>query len=312
MLLSILSPGLGFLYVGKLGRGLTANLLFVLPLVGLVALFAALEFFPALPLVVLAIGWLLFTGLVIHEVWSEIDESGESYKLKGFNHWTIYSGTFLLSYVLPIAATIVFSHQAIWELDRVDTRAMYPNLKPGDTVLIKKNAYQSKTPPLSALVALRFPGTDGYRIRRVLANDVVNSLSDAPGVRLAGDTIYVGGEQLSQVPYDARLASAAGRPTPDYELWVERNHGNAYVVALRPSLMGKPSYESTDLGSGELYLLTDNRSFPDSDAHSGPGDSRQFGTVHRDEVAGKPLYIAWSTSPSTGEIRWERIGLRLQ
>lgn len=307
--LSFLCPGLGFMYIGQLRRGLVTNLLCALALVAFVGLFAALEFFPVLPLLVLVTGWLVASGIVAATVCEAIDDRAEPYELKGYNHWTIYSATFLLAYVLPLAATIVVSNQFVWELYRVETSAMYPNVKPGDTVLIKKNAYRSAAPSPGQLAFVDIPGTDDRRVLRVLAD--AETASDGPDVRLAGGTIYVGGERLPQVPFDTRVASAADGDTPEYELWVERNHGHAYVVSLRPSLKGKPNYESTSLDAGEFYFLADNRSYPDDD-DAEAGDSRQIGPIGRDRIVGRPLYIAWSTSPSSGDIRWDRIGLRLQ
>ncbi|MFB6371989.1 MAG: signal peptidase I, partial [Bradymonadaceae bacterium] len=225
---------------------------------------------------------------------------------------TIYIATFLIAYVLPMALTVVVSNQYIWRLDRVETKAMYPTLKPGDTVLVRKNAYQSSAPTPGQLVAVEAPGDEsGSRILRILADSA--SASEGPDVRVAGDSFYIGGQRLEQRPLDPGAASVSDGEPSKYELWVERNRDHAYVVSLRPSLKGKPSYKSTTLDDRELYLLADNRSYPNADDRATDKvDSRQLGPIRRDRITGQPLYIAWSTSPSTGEIRWDRIGLRLQ
>jgi len=309
--LSFLCPGLGLMYVGKLRCGLLANALAVAALAAFVGLFALLEFFPALPLLVLIAGWLVFSALVAADVRAAIDDRSEPYEPKGYNHWTIYGATFLLAYVLPLAATLVVSNQFVWEFETVETNAMYPNLKPGDTAIIHKTAYRSEPPSPGDLVAVDVPGSDETRVLRVVANGAGDA--EAADVRRAGDTIYVGGERLSGLPLGTRIASAAGGHRSDFELWVERNGGRPYVVSLRPSLKGEPSFESTSLDDGELYLLADNRSYPGGEeADTATGDSRQFGAVGRERIVGRPLYVAWSTSPSSGASRWHRIGLRLQ
>lgn len=298
------------MYVGKLWRGVIVNLAVVASLIAFVGLFVVLEFFPVLPLLVLVAGWLLVSSLIVRDIWADVDAREETYELKGYNHWTVYSVVFLLAYVLPLAATLGAANAYVWELHEVETRAMYPSLEPGDTVLVKKTTVRSRPTDMAELVALEAPGTDRQRILRVIASGADNSEST---VRLAGDSLYVDDERLTQVPFDTRVASAAGNTTPEYELWVEHNHDDAYLVSLRPSMIDKPTYTQTTLENDQLYLLADNRSFSNDDGDSDSAvDSRDFGPVGRDNLTGTPLYVAWSTSPSSGEIRWNRIGLRLQ
>lgn len=308
-LLAALSPGLGWMYVGKPWRGLAANLAYVAGLAALVGMFVVLEFFPLLPLLVLAVGWLVFTTLIVRDVGRTVDEQSEPYELRAYNHWTIYSATALLTYAVPLAAIVGMSTRSVWDLREVEDRAMYPTVRPGETILVDQTAYRSTPPERGDLVALTVPGSDGNRSRilRVVA-------AGGDRIQLSAGTIYVNGTRLPRAPVDARLASAAGSETRDWELWVEQNGETTYVVSMRPSHRGEPEFESKELDDDSLYLLADNRSHSeggDGDT-SAPRDSRDFGPVRRGAVAGEPLYVAWSTDPSTGTIRWDRIGTELQ
>ncbi len=294
------------MYVGRPWRGLGANLLGVGALAGFVGLFVWLEFFPLLPLLVLAAGWIVFAAMLSAEVRARADELDEAYEPRGYNHWTIYAAVALVTWALPLAATAAVSLRSVWGLATVDDRAMYPTLQAGETVLVDRSAYRSAPPERGELVAVRFPG-ESTRVLRVVA-------AGGDSIQWAAGTIYVDGTRLPQVPLDSRLASATLPEGASYELWVERNAETTYVVSLRPAHRDEPEFESTELDDDKVYLLADNRSHPEGDdgEETGPGDSREIGPVRRGAISGEPLYVAWSNSPSTGEIRWSRIGVELR
>jgi hypothetical protein len=61
-----------------------------------------------------------------------------------------------------------------------------------------------------------------------------------------------------------------------------------------------------------MFLLTDNRSqIPLGNERAKIRDSRNFGSLSVDKLRGSPRYILWSQDPDTGDIRWDRIGLRI-
>lgn len=350
-LLTLCCPGLGYLYVGRFAAGLVANAAFLGLLVAFVGLWTYFEFFPLLPGAVLVVAWLVFTGFVASEVRSIAADRDEPYELKSYNHWTIYSAVVLILYVVPIAGIVLFTGTFFWSVTPIETAGMYPNLTPGDSVLVRKGTYDDrKEPKPGDLVAVQFPGVDGYRILRVLATGPTT-------VDRAANEIEVGQRKLPRIPLEATGTSTTASVSEDvpvpasppadgssdgadqadetdgdddsddapnskeeaafdpgaYELMVERNAAAKYVVSLRPSATAKPTFETYELEKDELFLLADNRSAPDRQTGDGDvRDSRVFGPVRRDAISGEPLYVAWSTHPSTGAIRWNRIGLRLQ
>jgi hypothetical protein len=70
----------------------------------------------------------------------------------------------------------------------------------------------------------------------------------------------------------------------------ERAHGRGVLV------------QPVRLAEGEYYVLHDNRSHFD--------DSRGYGPVHRSQIVGQPLYIAFSADGSG--VHWGRVAKRVQ
>jgi len=338
------------MYVGHFAAGLVTIGGFLGLLVAFVAVWTSIEFFPILPGAVFTVAWLVLTGFVAGDVRQIAVDRDEPYELESYNHWTIYSAVFLVLYVIPIAGVVLFTGTVFWTTASAETAAMYPNLRPGDSVLVRKRVYGEEKPPRPGdLVAMQFSGDDGYRVLRILATgpttvdraateirvgdrtlariplEATGSSTTAsvegavpiPGSSRSDDPAGTGGVTADTSSSDASASSeetSASRVEPGaYELMVERNAAARYVVSLRPSATAKPSFETYELEKNEHFLLADNRSAPARQTGDGEvRDSRVFGPVRGDAIAGKPLYIAWSTDPKTGAVRWNRIGLRLQ
>lgn len=368
--LAFLCPGLAYLYVGEFKTGVLTNALYVLALLGFILAWTATATFPAAPGVVFALGWIVFTVLVALDVRERIDRSDEPFELRSFNHWTVYSGVFLLTFALPIAGLFAGTGSLLWNVQRADSPSMYPNVQSGDVVLIQKTAYRNRRPRPGELVALQSPGERGYRLQRVVAagNSTVRLSSRSADQPFCppGPAISVGDRRIPRVPLeeDANTTLAQRSDTPslppsgsehasarsttsgeepsktdsnetNIELLVEQNAGRKYVVSVQvpdgrsfdnfgPAerelceegpVESRPSdaIETYNLAEEELFTLSDHRTSSGLDAdRPPPGDGRTTGPVDLDSVAGKPLFIAWSSDPRSGAVRWERIGLRLQ
>jgi len=344
-LLTSLCPGLGYLYIGEFGAGLLANALFVGLLTVFVLLWTLLEFFPILPGFVLLLVWLLGTIYAARDVRGRIAERREPYALKSYNHWTIYSAVYLVGYLLPLAAICVGTASFFWTTAPVESTAMYPNLAPGDTALIRKSTVSGESLGPGDPVAVRSSPDSKYRMLRIVA-------AGPTEVRRAANNIEVGERTLPRIPLESvpesKTASASAAPpigefrsppapeqtsseetrddgdgnrdraersasADDYELMVERNASAKYVISIRPAANAKPSFDTFELAEDQYFLLADNRSAPDRQTGEVEvRDSRVFGPVRRDAIVGRPMFIAWSTEPSTGSIRWDRVGLRIR
>lgn len=305
-LLTFLCPGLGYMYIGKLNRGLLLNILFIAALAGFVGLFTAVEFFPLPPLLVMAGAWLVFSALAAGDVAKLARQQGPSFDPEGYNHWTMYAAVVLLTYVLPVAAVGVFSHEFLWDVSEAQTSAMYPNAQEGDTLLIRKRAFTGRLPRRGEVVAARFQGSSDYHVLRVVA---------LPGetVTMEGNTLRIDGKRLPRYPLPDEVSTPPSLdPRGGFNLEVESNRGSDYVISFARNGSFPPTIEEMQLGEGELFLLADNRSHFDDDEDDAIRDSRDFGPVDASSLAGKPMFVAWSTTPGSGAIRWNRIGLRIQ
>jgi signal peptidase I len=295
------------MYVGHIGRGLLWNLGFVAAIVAVVAVVTTWRVFPLLPLVVLAVAWLVFSWISASSVRATIEREGRELALESYNHWTVYSAVGLLTYALPLAAVFVFTQQFLWTVETIETGAMYPNLLPGDTVLVERRTFDDRSPERGEVVAFeRSPST--WNILRTAAR---------PGdhVRVEGYTFYLEGRQRPQTRLDdaSLKGTSPSIPIGPFELMLERNQNRQYVVSVVPAARFSTGFDSRTLGDEQFYLLADNRSqrTDDLSARQPIRDSRDFGPVGSKAMRGKPLYVAWSASSKQG-IRWERIGLRLR
>lgn len=308
--LTLLCPGLGLMYVGQLLKGVTINLIFLLVLEAFVIVFSILKFFPLLPAMVVVLAWVVFTTFVGAAVADKLPKDGEEYLLRGYNHWTIYAVVYVLTFAAPIGVTAQFVSRYLLGFEGIASAAMYPTLKVGDVALVDKSAFRNHAPQRGDLVTVSAHGTGAGLVLRVVgvADDII---------RIEGQTVFVNNEPLER----EELAEDALRgPSLDGEgdllAMVEENHGNRYVISVSPKAYVADSIPPTKLAADELFVLADNRAqVPHGmkgqrDQGARIRDSRDFGTVHRDEVIGRPLYIAWSTG-ATG-VRWDRIGLRTQ
>lgn len=299
--LTILSPGLGYMYVGQMLKGITVNLLFLLALEGFVIVFSILKFFPLLPALVVLAGWCVFTAFAVADVRRQIDPES-AYVLRGFNHWTIYAVVLVLSYVAPLLATAHFISSYLAGFEPIRSAAMYPTLQVGDVALIDKSAFRTRTPRRGDLVAVRVD--DDTLVLRVVG-------VEGDVVRIEGETVFVNNEPLERVTLEdtaLRVPSLEGEA--DLLAMVEENNGNRYVISISPKAFIAHSLPPTKLSAGELFVLADNRSQVPAHADERIRDSRDFGPVAIDDVEGEPLYIAWSRDD--GAPNFGRVGLRAQ
>lgn len=309
-LAAILCPGLAYLYVGRLTKGVTVNLLFVFLVELFIILMSWLKFFPLLPLLVLVASWITFGALIaldVREIIREEDFEHE-YVLEPFNHWLIYSLVAVLTLVAPILASVEVTERYMITAAPVRNASMYPTLLPGDVVLIDRHGFDATGQRRGDIVAVSAnkPGAPVHVLRVVgLQGDVI---------RVEGDMLYLNDEPVERVPLDL---AAHGVETggllarSDMLAMIERNRDERYVISMSRATVTKTSIAPTQLEEGEMFLLADNRSqVPLDERHPRIRDSRNFGALDLDKLRGKPLYILWSSGEDG--VRWERVGIKLQ
>lgn len=308
VLLTFICPGLGSLYIGQILRGLMINLLFLMALEIFIIAWSVTQFFPLLPFAVFVAGWLLISALLALENLRRID-ANKPYILRGYNHWTLYLVTFLLSFLLPIALTIGFGKQNLWHFDPVDSNGMYPTIQAGDTVLSDLNAFRTGPPEVGDIVALKTTDGPHNDFLRIVA--APNDIIEMDGNALTINENPIGHTALK--PEDIRGANLD--KSSELRPMVEHNRGHRYVIATSPITFSGYTLPPNKLGNDAYFLLADNRSqtpdFVEKGVHRDPRDSRNFGPVGSSDFRGMPRFIVWSNAPD-GSVRWERIGLRIQ
>ena len=306
-LLAFVCPGVAYMYVGRLRRGVLANVGFVLLVEVFVGLMSWLKFFPVLPLIVFAIGWLILCGLValdVREIIAE-EELAHEYLLKAYNHWLTYALMGLVTFAAPIAISLHLTERHFLTATPVRHAGMYPTLLRGDVVLLDRRGFP-EGPERGDIVAVSAdkPAAPIHLLRVVgLHGDII---------RVEGGMLYINDEPVEHVPFELG-EQGAEVARPDMLAMVEHNQKERYLIAMARGAVSRASTSPTRLGKQEMFLLSDNRSQAPLSERSPPiRDSRNFGAIGADKLRGEPLYILWSQDPESGEVRWGRIGLRVQ
>ena len=308
-LVTLLCPGLGYMYIGKPLLGLTINLLFILLVEIFVILQGMLKFFPLLPGLVLALSWIGFATLAALDVRERLATHGsEEYLLRSYNHWLPYSLMALLSFALPIFLSFKVTLYSLWEITALEHSGMAPTLLRGDVLLVDRSGFSARAPQPGEIVAVS-SGKEGAptHVLRVIA-------THKDTIRVEGDLVYINDEILEHEPLTlAMLPGLHDAQDASLMTLAERNREQRYAITMAKRAVNRTSVPPTEIGARELYLLTDNRSQVQLAGQEAKiRDSRSFGPVHYDRVRGRPAFILWSADPETGHTRWERIGLRVQ
>jgi signal peptidase I len=170
-LLTVLTPGLGHLYIGQARRGIT---LFVLVMIADTLLMFAM-------MGVLARFWMFATSLVLLiGLWLFIlfDAVTRARRMpasdaQGQNRWTIYVGAFVLAYVV-LAGPCLYALQAkasgrlLWMI--VQSSSMEPTLEAGEFFLADATYYHGRSPMRGEVAVYKHPKQANlHYIKRIVA-----------------------------------------------------------------------------------------------------------------------------------------------
>ena len=279
-ILSLIMPGLGQVYSGRLPRGLIWMLLCGASAVAGLLLLAH----PT------AYSWTLgcAAGLAQVAIWiaGAIDSyrcalrCRADYELKDYNRGYVYALLLLLGTGSVLSYSFNVRDKLIQPF-RIPSASMYPSISPGDRLIAVKNSYRESDPQHGDLVLFTNPNNRReFWIKRVIA---------LAGDRVAvkGGNLYVNGVKLSQEPIGPGAVS--GMPG---QILVENNHGAKYRIFIS---QGRPASDFPEITvpEYECFVLGDNR----NEAQ----DSRFFGSIPITGILGKFNYRYWPIT-STGRI----------
>ncbi len=309
-LLACTCPGLAYWYIGRALKGVTVNLGFVLMLEGFVIAMALLSFFPLLPMMVLVLAWVVFCGLVVLDVREEIAERGleQDYLLKNYNHGIAYAMVAIVTFFAPILISLDLTEKNLVTVVSMESAAMYPSLLPGDVVWMDRHGFDREGVKLGDVVAVKANASDApIHILRVVAvqGDMLRVVE--------GEMLYLNEVRLEK---ESQLFTPVGLQEPPRKMMtmVEKNQDAIYPIAYARGAKMLAEVPPLKLGDGEIFLLADNRSLEPLDTQEDERvrDSRSFGPRKVEQIQGAPRYIFWSSSPDSGDVRWDRIGLEIR
>lgn len=189
-LLSLVSPGLGFLYLGKLSYAITYSLAGLL--VFAVACWTKVVFAPlGFLIVALALVVWPITAIVLAVLMAR--RQGEV-TLSNWQRWYVYLGFYV---VTSAGMSVVMANRSPlfgYDSFHFPSGAMADTLKMGDYFLSDTWKYGAIAPQRGELIVFRFPGNPAIKyVKRVIG---------LPGdtVEMRNGTIYINGQRLDE-PY---------------------------------------------------------------------------------------------------------------
>lgn len=283
IVLSLVMPGLGQVYCGKLARGLVLTFLNILPIPLVLGLFLLSDSFVMVKIALL----LAFFGLMV-KLFSIIDSAnlakraGVDYQLKDYNKWHVY---FLLVLIVTggtIGSSLYLRDQCL-DAFSVPTSSCYPNILPGDKILANKNAYDKIDPQRGDIVIFINPENRHEKfIKRVIA--------------IAGDTFEMKNNELyindQKLKLEILPDSTFGKMNIDDNenikgtLYQETNGKTQYDIVLTDA------YETTIRDFAKITVPA-NHCFVIGDNRNNSYDSRNFGCIHLATIIGRADFIYW-------------------
>ena len=220
-LLTVLTPGLGHIYLGQARRGI---ILFVLVMIAdTLLMFAMMGVLARFWMFAVSLGLLLGLWLYIM-----VDAIGRAYRMRdypheGYNRWTTYAGAFVLACII-FAAPCVYAVHAnasgqLLVLNAV-TPSMEPTLRVGEYFLADATYYRSRAPSRGDVAVYLHPKQAHlYYIKRIVA-------VEGDRIAIKGGRAVVNGMMVEEPYLDVAVADGRFANMPE----VRVPAGHVYVL----------------------------------------------------------------------------------
>ena len=327
--LSLLSPGLGWLYLGRVGGAVATNLIFISFWTFFLFVFSAIKFAPTIPFLVFGFGWFVIIFMNAVDVVRAVNHQKEHRIIKRFTSLKSYGALFFFSYLIPIFLVMHLGNHTFWERAVVQNDAMYPSLIAGDHLLIDRLMFHTSIdeenqehyirPFRGSIIVFKSPDAESWLVSRVVGVPFDEILVEHDLFTNETTIVRVNDEMIIRAPMtemqQTELASRTGILREDMSFFIEDNGLYLYPIASTSDSNWIQSFSRT-LGQDEYFVINDNR----SDLH----DSRTFGIVEREAIIGIPLYVEVSGEENRFSLllkqalgseelyRLERFGRRIQ
>ena len=276
--LSLLTPGMGQMYCGKLVRGLVFILIWGLSALILPWLVISFSPMPSLLFAVILLTAILALPIAaLVDAYRLVKRTRRDYAQKEYNHILVYVLIFFVATGSVIGYSL-HSRDSFMEAFIVPARSMCPTIAFNDRLLGNKICYQDEDPQRGDIVVFRpIVNRQQRYIKRVVA--------------IAGDTVamknnelYINGEKLPQEKISILNEGA---------IYSEDNGRLKYTIQLTES-KDKPisDFGATKVPEHHCYVLGDNR--------NSSFDSRNFGCVPLVTIIARVDYLYWPAQGWSG------------
>jgi signal peptidase I len=194
---------------------------------------------------------------------------------------------------------------AVADWNDVPTGSMKPSIVEGDRIFINKLAYDLKVPFTSwRLLEWRNPRRGDIVVlfspydNRRLVKRVVGLPGDE--VEMIDDGIFVNGKPAQYSPLDPSITGALASSQHSFYLFFQESiDGEKHPVMITPNKEAIRSFPTIVVPAGNYFVMGDNR----NDSF----DSRFFGFVERNRIAGRASAVVMSLDPDRlYSPRWSR------
>lgn len=292
VVLSILMPGVGHVYCGRLVGGLVFGLLYAVAIPVILGLLAYIGPAPTVQFGLLMVA-AAFGIVVVATIdsYRQAHKARSDYELKVYNRPAVY----LLLGLMIEGGSVGFAlhiRGSLFEAFRIPAASMYPAIAPNDRILVDKRAYRTEDPRPGDIVIFH-PPTGDWRmnwIKRVVA-------VAGETVEMKDGLLYVNGQPLSQRRVGSGsvvIRQGGSSQTINGEIAEETNGSATYRVFLTTAGSSLRDFAEITLPEHHCFLVGDNRNYS--------LDSRQFGPVPLAMIEGRVDYLYWPADT------WSRFG----
>lgn len=208
----------------------------------------------------------------------------------------------------PILLVVFVLRSFLVEPFRIPTGSMKPTLLEGDFILVNKYTYGLRLPLIGKKIfSLNEPKQGDILVFRYPNNpkvDFIKRVIGVPGdtIGYKDKTIYVNGKPLSQKflgTTQDRDMFGRSYPVKHYLESIDSKKHSIYVH------MGNgETVDEVIVPKGSYFVMGDNRDNSD--------DSRVWGFVPENLILGKAFFVWMSWDANVKDIRWARIGSKVE